>query len=324
MSPKPSLRVVCIAFNPGPEVEACLASLPAAYSGPLQVVMVDNTPASTSSQGPEIARRYGAAYLARPDNPGYGKGANAGAGGLSEDYLLVANPDLVFRPGSLDELVGAAEALRGERPPNGTQRGGTRTQQEGPAGTVGNAVGSAVGSAVAGAVGSLGPRLENPDGSAYPSGRTLPSLWRGAGHALFGKIWPANPWTRAYHGRGYQASETTEVDWISGACVLVPRQAWQAVGGFSEDYFMFFEDVDLGWRLGRAGLKNYLVPAAVVMHEQGATWKKRPAAMIRAHHEAAAIFLSKYYAGWAYAPLRGLLRAGLALRLRLILALHKR
>ena len=106
---------------------------------------------------------------------------------------------------------------------------------------------------------SLGPLIETADGDIYPSARALPSLGRGIGHALCGWWWPANPWTAAYR-RERGAPAEGAVGWLSGSCLLLRRKAFDAVGGFDPAYFMYFEDVDLGDRLGRAGWQNVYVP----------------------------------------------------------------
>ena len=102
--------------------------------------------------------------------------------------------------------------------------------------------------------------------------------------------------------------------WLSGACLLLPAAAWRRLGGFDDDYFMFFEDVDLGARVGRAGWLNVQVHDSVVIHEQGASWKARPEKMIRAHHASARRYLSGVYDAPWQAPVRWALRGGLRLR----------
>ena len=148
-----------------------------------------------------------------------------------------------------------------------------------------------------------------------PSGRALPSLVKGAGHAVLGRVWPSNPFSAAYHtaDRGGSGGSRT-VGWLSGACLLLPAAAWRRLGGFDDDYFMFFEDVDLGARVGRAGWLNVQVYDSVVIHEQGASWKARPEKMIRAHHASARRYLSGVYDAPWQAPVRWLLSSGLRLR----------
>ena len=133
------------------------------------------------------------------------------------------------------------------------------------------------------AAGALGPAVLNLDQTRYPSARALPSLRQGAGHALLGRLWPSNPWTAAYQRNQESTGEDERTaGWLSGACLLLRREAFEQVGGFDPSYFMFFEDVDLGERLGRAGWTNRYVPRAEVTHAQGTSWQAKPAPMIRA------------------------------------------
>ncbi|MCL2464654.1 MAG: glycosyltransferase, partial [Micrococcales bacterium] len=127
-------------------------------------------------------------------------------------------------------------------------------------------------------------------------------------------VWPGNPWTRAYHARQETVSGGGETGWLSGACLLLRREAFEQVGGFDERYFMFFEDLDLGERLGRAGWTNVYVPAAHVTHLGGTSWRACPEPMIRAHHASAYRYLARRYAHWYQAPVRLAVRAGLAVR----------
>jgi N-acetylglucosaminyl-diphospho-decaprenol L-rhamnosyltransferase len=279
MSPSPAadapVRVVCVTYHPGPELEDLAASLAAATTHPVHLVLADN--GSTGDRPARVARDHGGRVVATGGNLGYGRAANAGARDATEPWLVVVNPDIVWEPGSLDELLAAAD-----RHPD---------------------------------AGALGPALLNPDGTVYPSARALPSLTQGLGHALFARLWPGNPWTRAYQRR-QESADATERDagWLSGACLLLRREAFEAVGGFDPGYFMFFEDVDLGERLGRAGWRNVYVPSARVTHVGGTSWRDRPARMIRAHHASARRYLHHRYDRPHQAPLRLAITVGLALR----------
>lgn len=209
-------------------------------------------------------------------NLGYGAAANRGAAQGTSEWLVVANPDVRLTPGVLDELVEAAA-----RWPE---------------------------------AGALGPGILTPEGLLYPSARLLPSLRRGIGHATLGWVWPGNPWSRAYRNdRG--APVEGPVGWLSGSFLLLRRSAFDAVGGFDERYFMYFEDVDLCDRLGRAGYPSVYVPSAKVLHVGGHSTTKDPAAaarMAKAHHRSAYRYLADRHRGPAWAPVRGAVGAGLA------------
>jgi N-acetylglucosaminyl-diphospho-decaprenol L-rhamnosyltransferase len=273
---RPAVRVVCVTYQPGTELTDFARSLADATTAPTTLVIVDNGPDHDAARA--VAAAHGGQILEPGRNLGYGGAANLGARGGDEPWLVVANPDVVWHEGALDELLDAGE----------------RT-----------------------GAGAVGPQLLNTDGTRYPSARALPSLSQGIGHALLGRLWPTNPWTRAYQhnqeGAGADAAERA-ADWLSGACLVVRRSAFEEVGGFDEGYFMFFEDLDLGERLGRAGWTNVHVPAAHVTHVGGTSWRARPERMIRAHHTSAVRYLSRRYHHWYQWPLRVALRLGLAVR----------
>ncbi|OMQ14035.1 dTDP-Rha--alpha-D-GlcNAc-pyrophosphate polyprenol alpha-3-L-rhamnosyltransferase, partial [Modestobacter sp. VKM Ac-2676] len=138
----------------------------------------------------------------------------------------------------------------------------------------------------------------------------------GAGHALLGWVWPANPWTAAYR-REREAPRERPAGWLSGSCLLVDLAAFWSVGGFDPGYFMYFEDVDLAERLGRRGYLHVYAPSAVVTHEGGHATRRQPHRMARVHHTSALRYLSGQYPGWRNAPLRGVLRGGLGARMLL-------
>jgi N-acetylglucosaminyl-diphospho-decaprenol L-rhamnosyltransferase len=150
----------------------------------------------------------------------------------------------------------------------------------------------------------------------YPSARLLPSLGRGIGHAVLGRLWPGNPWSRSYRQSDVSVTERT-AGWLSGSCQLLRRAAFEAVGGFDERYFMYFEDTDLGDRIGQAGWQNVYVPSAEVVHIGGHATGKASERMLAEHHRSAYRYLSGRYAGPWYAPVRLAVRAGLAVRSRL-------
>lgn len=234
---------------------------------------------------PEAVAAAGRARLLRAgSNLGYGAGMNRGVAATTGPWVLLANPDICWAPGALDALLAAA----------------TRWP----------------------AAGALGPAIRTPDGQLYPSARALPSLGRGVGHALLGWWWPANPWTAEYR-RERGAPTEGPTGWLSGSCLVVRREAFDAVGGFDESYFMFMEDLDLCERLGAAGWQSVYVPAALVEHAGGHSWRRAPYRMLFHHHRNAYRYLARRYAGARHAPLRVVLAVGLAGRYLASLVLQR-
>ena len=163
-------------------------------------------------------------------------------------------------------------------------------------------------------VGVAGPRIYNEDGSVYPSARSIPSIRNGVGHALFANIWLSNPWTKNYLSEAHLQNTTVSTGWVSGACLAIRRELFTEVGGFDDNYFMYFEDVDLGYRLGKRGLTNLYVPEVSITHIGGESTKAIKKTMLRIHHESAMHFIQVKYKGILWAPVRGVIRVGLALR----------
>jgi len=229
-------------------------------------------------------KRENVEFFATGGNLGYGTAINRAVQHLKErkergdidgDFFVVSNPDVVFDPGSIDAMLECAQRWPGAA--------------------------------------TIGPRIREADGAAYPSARTVPTIRNGVGHALFGTIWPSNPWTKAYRDDDDLTTEHP-AGWLSGSCLLVRWDAFDAIGGFDERYFMYMEDVDLGDRFGRAGYSNVLCPSAEITHAKGHAAGENPAAMLPAHHDSAYRFIADRHAAWWQAPLRLVVRIGLKMR----------
>jgi N-acetylglucosaminyl-diphospho-decaprenol L-rhamnosyltransferase len=165
---------------------------------------------------------------------------------------------------------------------------------------------------------AVGPRIHNPDGSLYPSARSIPSLTDTIGHGVFGLWWPSNPYTRRYRHLDADPDRRRDVDWLSGSAMWLRRRALDDVGGWDERYFMYVEDVDLCWRLTQAGWRVGYEPDGTVMHVQGASTKRHPYRMLLEHHRSLWRFANRRFSGrgrvlLAPAAVFLVLRAGMAM-----------
>jgi N-acetylglucosaminyl-diphospho-decaprenol L-rhamnosyltransferase len=270
----PAVAAVIVNFNSRRYLEVCLRSL--GEAGVDRVVVVDN---GSTDGSRAVAVAAGAEWRPTGGNLGYGRGANWGAKApraSGAPYLLIGNADLDFAPGAVTALVSALDADP--------------------------------------ALGVVGPRLTNPDGSLYPSARTFPDLIDAVGHGLLGLVAPRNRFTRRYRLLDWDHASAARVDWVSGACFLARRTAWEAIGGFDPAFFMYMEDVDLCWRLGRAGWAVGYEPAADVVHTQGVSADLHPYRMLVAHHRSMWRFARRSTSGVRRLALPVVL-AGLAARL---------
>lgn len=277
------IAVVTVTYSPGSYLTDFLDSLPAATASGAVVVLADN---GSTDGAPEAAAAAhdNVEFFPTGGNLGYGTAINLAArhlqplrdaGEITPDFFVISNPDVVFGPGSIDTLLECAS-----RWPDAAD---------------------------------VGPRIDQSDGSAYPSARAVPTLRNGIGHALFSQIWPTNPWTRSYRDDADMDHERT-AGWLSGSCLLVRWDAFDAVGGFDERYFMYMEDVDLGDRFHRAGYVNVFCPQARITHAVGHAAGKHPDTMLPAHHDSAYRFQADRLPHWWQAPLRAALKIGLKAR----------
>ena len=253
------VAAVVVNFESGSALTECLRTLVSEAAA--EVVVVDNGSADGSlAQG---RRAFPSVEVVVPGrNLGYGAAANRGVAATTAELVLVCNSDLSVHPGALGALVATLD----EQPE----------------------------------VAVVGPLIRTPAGDRYPSARRFPSLVDAAGHALLGLFVPDNRFTRNYQRSDVAVDGGTAqvVDWLSGACFLVRRSAFEAVGGFDEAYFMYAEDADLCWRLARAGWKAIYTPTAEVLHIQGVSTDHHPYRMIVEHHRSLVRFAWRSTTGW--------------------------
>jgi N-acetylglucosaminyl-diphospho-decaprenol L-rhamnosyltransferase len=279
--PLKGVSAVVVNFNAAEHLAGCLGSI--ADNGIDDTVVVDNGSIDDSRTAVEAED---ASWLPAGSNLGYGRAANLGAQSptaKAADYLLICNPDVQILPGAVAQLIDVLE--------------------EDPS------------------IGVAGPAINNPDGSLYPSARTFPDMVDAIGHGLLGMIAPRNRFTRRYRLLDWDHRELAKVDWVSGACFVARRAAWDSVGGFDPAYFMYMEDVDLCWRIGRAGWGVAYEPAAEVVHVQGVSADRHPYRMLVAHHRSMWRFAWRTTEG----PKRGALpivALGLVARVGVAAALH--
>ena len=179
-----------------------------------------------------LARERGATVL-EPGNVGFGAAVNLVAERTGSPWLLAVNADTAARPGAIDALVEA----------------GARDRR----------------------AGAIAPRLVLPDGStqhaAYPF-PTLPLL--AAFNAGLLQRAPVLADRLCLEGH-WDPARARRVPWAVGAFLLLRRAAFDAAGGFDAQQWMYGEDLDLGWRLRRAGWFTRVEPRAVVDHVSAAS-----------------------------------------------------
>lgn len=163
--------------------------------------------------------------------------------------------------------------------------------------------------------GAAGARILNPDGSLQISSHPQPSLsrefWR-----LF-HLDALSPYA-VYPLTKWETSQPQEVDVLMGACLLLRKEVLDQVGFLDEDYFIYSEEVDLCYRIQRAGWRIYWVPQAEVVHFGGQSTRQVPTEMFLNLYHSNIKYFRKHY-GWSAAQIYKLI-LGVAALARLILA----
>jgi N-acetylglucosaminyl-diphospho-decaprenol L-rhamnosyltransferase len=235
------IAVAVVSFQTREVLEPCLASVVAAE--PTEVVVVDN--GSTDGSIELVRERFPSVNLVVNErNRGYGPAANQAIAATTAPAVLLLNSDTVL----------AADALA--------------------------SLGAYLGQHPRAAV--VGPRLANADGSLQRS--TFP--WPSLGDLLVGDtglhlLLPRLPAVRERFLRSWSHDRPRPVPWVRGAVLAIRRSAFDAVGGFDEAFFMYWEEVDLCRRLAATGWETHFAPVTTVVHARAVSTAKQPQAMKR-------------------------------------------
>jgi N-acetylglucosaminyl-diphospho-decaprenol L-rhamnosyltransferase len=220
-----------------------------------ELVVVDH--GSTDGTLELVRERWPQARLIERQNLGFGAGSNAGMRLASGHYFLLLNSDAWAVEDAVERLAEFAD--------------------EHPEAAV------------------VGPRLRNPDGSLQRSVRGVPTLWRLATEYLFlRKLAPGTRALNSFYAGGFDHDHVQEAEVLMGACLLVRREAADAVGLFDEDFFMFSEETDWCYRFRTAGWKVFFFPGAEFVHVGGASTRQNWGPMYREQLRGHIRFIAKH------------------------------
>ena len=269
---------VAVAADSGPLLRACVESVLAGDPrDPLELLLVDNA----SSDG--VVEQVEAAHRADPrlrvlrnaTNLGFGPACNRGATLARGDVLVLLNPDCVV-PGDFVAHVRAALSSDVR-------------------------------------LGVLGVQVTDAHGQpARGNRRREPTLRRAlasvTGLARLERRWPALQGVEMPAG---QEGEIETVEAVSGACMILPRAAFERVGGFDEGYFLHAEDLDLCRRVRDSGRRVGFDPRVRVAHAQGSSSRARPLFVARHKHRGMWRYFTKFDPAARNPLLRGLVWTGI-------------
>jgi N-acetylglucosaminyl-diphospho-decaprenol L-rhamnosyltransferase len=280
------ISVIIVSYHCRDEVMACVESLLASRpTRRVEITVIDNG----STDGTlEFLRQRAPEVQVVPmgTNAGFSKANNVGMSRALGRHILILNPDTIVEPGALDTLADWLDSHD--------------------------------------TAGVAAPQLRNADGSDQRTARSFPT----PAAALFGRRspltrwFPGNRWSsRFLSGRATSGTAPFRIDWVSGAAMMVPASVIAQVGGFDEDFFLFWEDADWCRRIAEAGFDVWCVPQAQIMHDEGGTRAHGWAPRVVAHfHRGAYLYWRKHHAPQPWNPARWLAAAVLSVRALLVMA----
>lgn len=226
------LSIIIVSWNVKSDLADCIRSVAQNRpAGEYEVIVVDNASADGSAE--MVKEQFPEVILVvNEENLGFATANNVGIAKSCGEYILLLNPDTIVHPGSLDALLKFMDDNDD--------------------------------------VGVCGPKLLNTDGTTQHSARGFPTL-RGVVHCF--TIMRAIPIFRGQYNkwmmRDFAHDRQADVDQVMGAALMVRRSIVEQLGGMDEAFFMYYEEVDLCYRIKQAGWRIVFTPGPVITHRGG-------------------------------------------------------
>lgn len=280
------LSVIIVNYNVREFIEQCLTSVQAAMinlNEEGEIIVVDNN--STDGSIEFLQKKFtGVKYITNKENLGFAKACNQGIRISSGKYVLFLNPDTIV-PGECFQTCFSFFVSHDE-------------------------------------VGAVGVKMMNEKGRYLKeSKRGFPSP-TASFFKLFGlaRLFPKSKLFARYYLGHLDANKNHEVDVVAGAFMMVPREILDKVGGFDESFFMYGEDIDLSYRIQKAGYKNYYLAETYIIHFKGKSSQQKNSDRTRIFYGAMDTFVKKHYANEKNPLFLLFIRAGIGVRKMMALA----
>jgi len=228
-----------------------------------------------SEQPPELPS--GVRLIRNRENVGFARAHNRGIAASTGEIVVIINPDTVVERNFFDGLE--------------------RFFRDNPK------------------VGIAGPRILDSDGELQLSARREISALSGflGRTSLLTRLFPKSSLVKSQFPAVTEGSHPASVDWVSGACMAIRREAIEGIGALDERFFMYFEDADLCRRARTAGWLVYYLPHIEIVHQTGASSRSKPKA-VWLLHKSAFLYHRKHGAHGPLSVLSAAVLVGLTLR----------
>lgn len=228
---KIKLSVIYVYYDTPEELQLSIKSLErACIKIPFEVIIVNNN--SPKGIPKKIYDKSNIMIIENGTNYGYGKGLNQGATIAKGEYLLLVNPDIIFKKEAIINLL--------------------REIQRKPK------------------IGIIAPQLIDEKGNILQSISGMPFLPRSLFiFSFLNKMWSKNPFSAKYHNLNLDRNKEQKVDVVGGACMMIKKSLFEKISGFDERFFMYFEEADFCFRIKQLGYSITYYPKAKAIHLVG-------------------------------------------------------
>ena len=222
-----------------------------------EIIVVDNSTCDTERYVEEHDKVI---IMPHIENKGFSHGCNTGAAQANGEYILFLNSDTIMQQNALEQSL----AYLREHPE----------------------------------IGCLGAQMILEDGSLdHACKRGFPTPWNAL--CYFGhidRLFPKIPFFNGYRLNHLDRSQIHQVDAVTGAYMMMPKKLYEQLGGFSETYFMYGEDLDLCWCIKNAGYQVVYYAPATCIHLKGQSGRASKNPVVQYHfYNAMLIFYERYY-----------------------------
>ncbi|GJM33023.1 MAG: hypothetical protein DHS20C18_20240 [Saprospiraceae bacterium] len=261
MNDSMKLSIIIVNYNVQYFLEQALLSVRKASKGlAIEVWVVDNN--SVDDSVAMVKRKFPEVKLiANADNPGFSIANNQAIRQSTGEYVLLLNPDTVVEEDTFVQCIRFMDAHP--------------------------------------EAGGLGVKMIDGSGKFLPeSKRGFPAPFVAFAKAFgLSRLFPKSKLFNHYHLGYLDENETHEVEVLAGAFMLLRRSVLNEIGLLDETFFMYGEDIDLSYRIIKAGYKNYYLPTTTIIHYKGESTKKGSLNYVRTFYQAMIIFARKHFEG---------------------------
>ncbi len=255
------LSVIIVNYNVKYFLELCLASVIKAMKNiEGEIFVVDNN--STDGSKDFLYNKFPSVnFIWNTQNEGFARASNKGLKQANSQYILFLNPDTIVPEDCFEKCISFLISKNDEA--------------------------------------ALGIKMIDGSGKflkeskrAFPSPVT--SMYKISG---LSRLFPGSPVFSKYHLGHLDENINHEADVLAGAFMMIPKKIIDVVGGFDESFFMYGEDIDLSYRIQKAGYTNYYFAESTIIHFKGESTKKGSLNYVKMFYKAMSVFVKKHYGG---------------------------